>query len=278
MDDTKTRVKEFTRACFAEFFATSIFVCVVTGSVSAAKFSALEHDTGSGLPFQPVGFSLAIGLAITILAFAIGDISGGHMNPAVTLTLAITRNIPPLRAIAFMLSQTTGAIMAGGLIRGAIGKNNYHSGIPYKLPVTPSGGFFLEFLGTTILLFTVLTVAVWASPHADRKATQITSFVRSIIASTAPIPIGLSIVVAHLTIAPFTGCGINPARVVGAVFFYDDMPDHFWIYFIGPFLASCFVPLVYYALYGTIGPVDDNSESLLKSQDPKFSVSETEMV
>jgi len=266
-----SEVKKIARQIFAEFMATCFFVCVVTGSVSAAKYSSMTPDKTEGLPFQPVGFSIAIGSAITILAFAIGDISGGHMNPSVTLTLMITGNTNPFLGIGYMLAQTMGAIMGGGLIRGAVGKDNYHSGIPYDLPCSTAGGFFLEFFGTTILLFTVFMVAIWPSSHADKSGNDLRSFVKSIVASTAPIPIGLSIVVAHLTIAPFTGSGINPARVVGGVFFYEDMPVHFWIYWVGPFLASIFVPLLYFTFYGTLGPVQDIKGLLQSDQNQRFS-------
>ena len=82
----------------------------------------------------------------------------------------------------------------------------------------------------------------------------------STISALAPLPIGLAVAVAHLTLGPLTGCGINPARVIGAVVWegkdwWDGRSGQaFWIYIAGPFAASLVGPLLYAALYGTVSP------------------------
>ena len=82
------------RCAFAEFCATLLFVFFGPGSVSAAVAA-----TGGLGPVEPVNYALSFGWSITILAFSIGDVSGAHINPAVTLSMALTKNISPVRAV-----------------------------------------------------------------------------------------------------------------------------------------------------------------------------------
>jgi len=233
------------RAMFAEFCATALFVFFGAGSVSAAVAAA-------GPAVQPVNYALSFGFAITILAFAVGDVSGAHINPSVTLALAITKNIEPMRAVLYVISQIVGGLVGGGLLRLAVG-DAYRSGIGLSPLVQPGGGFLLELMGTLILIFVVFNVAVWTTNVAEND------FGGTVISSLAPIPIGLAVLVAHLTLGPFTGCGINPARVLGAVVYEDGFWDsrageNFWIYWVGPFLASFIAPLTYLVMEGTLHP------------------------
>eukprot|EP00966_Prymnesium_polylepis_P290134 6702453-Prymnesium_polylepis.1 len=232
--------------CFlAEFFATGLFVFFGAGSVSAAVQAA-------GAVVEPVNYALSFGFAITILAFSIGDVSGAHINPAVTLSLAVTRNISPERAVSFIVAQITGGLFGGGVLRAAIGKEKYKSGIGLAPELNGGSGFIMEYMGTFLLIFVVFNVAVWA-----RKPTD--DFGGGVVAALAPIPIGLAVMVSHLTLGPFTGCGINPARVIGAVVYEDGFWDghagsNFWIYIVGPFVASITTPFVYGLMEGNLTP------------------------
>ena len=157
-----------------------------------------------------------------------------------------------------------------------------------------AGGFFLEFMGTLLLIFVVFNVAVWAGKPLENDIAGSCSLRRvpssccsiglslclrhrrltvsalcllailtisgSTISALAPLPIGLAVAVSHLTLGPLTGCGINPARVIGAVVWegkdwWDGRSGQaFWIYIAGPFAASLVGPLLYAALYGTVSP------------------------
>jgi len=239
-------VPKLARAFLAEFLATLVFVFLGPGSVSAGAFAS------GGDFFQPVGYSLAFGLSITALAFCIGDLSGGHINPAVTLTLTVTRNISLPRCVLYIIAQFLGGLCGGGLLYLAVGKEYYNSGIPAELLISEGGGFIMEFMGTAFLLFTVFCVAVWASKHSEETNSTLEV---STTAALAPIPIGFAVTIAHLVLGPFTGCGINPARVLGAVVYVEEasdrFPSHHWIYWVGPFTASLVVPLIYWLLYGS---------------------------
>ena len=143
-------------------------------------------------------------------------------------------------------------------------------------------------MGTLLLIFVVFNVAVWAGKplendiaglclpvpcpchacavpapctcHACAKPAILCYIAGSTISALAPLPIGLAVAVSHLTLGPLTGCGINPARVIGAVVWegkdwWDGRSGQaFWIYIAGPFAASLVGPLLYAALYGTVSP------------------------
>lgn len=270
-------MKEEARCAFAEFSATLLFVFFGPGSVCAA----LQATGGLG-PVEPVNYALSFGCmfrsasnpltpspapalprarrsagerasiragAITILAFSVGNVSGAHINPAVTLSMMVTKNISPVRGAIYMVAQTVGGLCGGGILRACVGAANFKSGIGLAPTVTAGGGLLLEFVGTLLLIFVVFNVAVWAGS----KNTDLNT---NVISALAPIPIGLAVMVSHLTLGPFTGCGINPARVIGAVVYEENFWDghagkNFWIYIVGPFLASLCGPLFYMVLEGT---------------------------
>jgi aquaporin PIP len=246
---TAARFKEEGRAALAEFFACCFFVFFGAGSVVGALSA-----TGDAGPVEPVNYALSFGFSITVLAFCIGDVSGGHINPAVTVTLAVTRNITVSRAVFYIAAQIAGGIVGGGFLFMSVEKGSYASGIGLASDITPFGGFWLEMMGTLLLLFTVYNVAVWSGKPLEHDLAG------STISALAPLPIGLAVMVSHLTLGPLTGCGINPARVIGAVVWEDEAwwkgrtGEHFWIYMIGPLVAALIAPLTYAALYGTVSP------------------------
>jgi len=243
------RIKQEARAALAEFLACVFFVFFGAGSVVGAVSA-----TGDAGPVEPVNYALSFGFSITILAFSIGDLSGAHINPAVTLSLALSRNLTLTRAFMYIAAQVGGGVVGGGLLFMCVDHDSYHSGIGLASDITPAGGFFLEFMGTLLLVFVVFNVAVWAGKPLENDIAG------STISALAPLPIGLAVAVAHLTLGPLTGCGINPARVIGAVVWegkdwWDGRSGQaFWIYIAGPFAASLVGPLLYAALYGTISP------------------------
>ena len=241
-------VRKLMRCAFAEFCATALFVFFGAGSVSASVQAA---SPGGFIVVEPINYAVSFGFGITILAFAVGDVSGAHINPAVTLALAVTGNLPPLSAVVYVFAQIAGGLLGGGLLLASLGPQLYKSGI--GLNVGASGGLLFEFMGTLLLIFVVFNVAVWSGNPVS------TDFGGTVVSALAPLPIGLAVMVAHLTLGPFTGCGINPARVIGAVvwepgFWEGAAGKSFWIYIVGPFLASLAGPLTYLAMEGTVKP------------------------
>merc|ERR1719199_2292388 len=103
---TAARFKEEGRAALAEFFACCFFVFFGAGSVVGALSA-----TGDAGPVEPVNYALSFGFSITVLAFSIADVSGGHINPAVTVSLAVTRNITGTRLALYIPAQIGGGIV-----------------------------------------------------------------------------------------------------------------------------------------------------------------------
>jgi hypothetical protein len=164
----------------------------------------------------------------------------------------VTKNLTPGKGLCYFVSQCLGALVGGGILRGAVGSTRYMSGIGLSPDLTQFGGCICEFMGTFLLIFTVFFVAVEHSMRNDAEDGLDMGSNSSTITALAPLPIGFSVLIAHLTLAPLTGCGINPARWVGAVVWQSDYDyGAAWIYWVGPFLASFLAPLTYYALYGT---------------------------
>lgn len=193
-----------------------------------------------------VSYSLTFGFLITSLAFSIGDVSGGHINPAITLAMAVTKNITVVQAIVYMIAQFVGGIVGGGLLLATVGEKLYKSGI--GLALEPVQGMLAEFMGTFFLIFVVFNVALWS---AGLEKTDVAG---SVVSGLSPLPIGLTITLIHLAIGSMTGSGINPARVVGAVifekgFFEGSAGKALWIYLVGPFIASFLAPLTFYGMY-----------------------------
>ena len=124
---------------WAEFLACAFFVFFGAGSVSAAV-----KAVGEPVVVEPINYAASFGFAITFLAFAIGDVSGGHINPAVTLALAATGNVTVSRAVLYLIAQFAGGIVGGGVLRACVGPDNYHSGIGLAADLQPAGGFGLE--------------------------------------------------------------------------------------------------------------------------------------
>lgn len=231
--------KELLRAAGCEFIASLFFVFFGAGSVTAPGGSAGNTTTA---------YAIAFGFSITVLAFSIGDVSGGHINPAVTLSMMVTRHISVMQGGVYMVAQFLGAISGGGLLSACVPAEQYNSGIGMSPAVKPEGAFLLEFMGTFFLLFVIYNVAVWSS------GLERSDVAGSVVSGLSPIPIGFTIVVCHLVLGPLTGCGINPSRVVGAVifqkgFFETWAGENFWVYFAGPFTASFVAPLSFYLMY-----------------------------
>jgi glycerol uptake facilitator protein len=145
--------------------------------------------------------SFAFATVVVAAVYALGHISGCHINPAVTLGLAVTGKFPWSRVPAYVGAQVVGAVIGAGAILGVLGTAARDAGLgvaTYAATVSPVQAFFAEFVGTFILVFTVFGVI-------HRKAT----------AGFAGVAIGLVVFAAIIPVAPTTGASINPARTFG---------------------------------------------------------------
>jgi glycerol uptake facilitator protein len=182
----------------AEVIGTAFLVFVGVGSVPAT----LIVNGDSPFTMADLGMiSFAFGTIVVATVYALGHISGNHINPAVTLGLAVTGKFPWAQVPAYIGAQVVGAIVGAAAIVGVLGSKASDVGLgvaAYAEGVGAGQAFVAEFVGTFILVFTVFGVI-------HRKAA----------AGFAGVAIGLVVFAAIIPVAPATGASINPARTVG---------------------------------------------------------------
>jgi glycerol uptake facilitator protein len=182
----------------AEAIGTAFLVFVGVGSVPA---TLIVNGTAPFTMADLGMISFAFATVVVATVYALGHISGNHINPAVTIGLAVTGRFPWSQVPAYLAAQVTGAVVGAGAILGVLGPKASEVGLgvaAYSADVSPVQAFGAEFVGTFILVFTVFGVI-------HRKAA----------AGFAGVAIGLVVFAAIIPVAPTTGASINPARTVG---------------------------------------------------------------
>ena len=214
------------RATFAEFLAVAMFVFLGAGSV------VVTANLTNGELTAPRLFSIALahGFAIAFLAYATANISGGHINPAVTFAALLTKKISASRGIMYAGAQIAGAIVGALLLLATIPDAADTTLGAHALGADVSVGMALimEIVLTFILVFVIFSTAV--DPGG--------------VGPLAPLAIGLAVLVAHLVAVPITGASMNPARSLGPALVAGEWADH-WIYWIGPLIGGGLAGLTY---------------------------------
>lgn len=236
--------------------STSLFHCL-------QSIDVIRDKTGTQASFL-IATSLAFGIGITVLVYTIAPISGGHINPAVTSSLMLLGEISPIHALAYCVTQMLAAILGAALVWGTtnqdivrdvqdgdppfmIGMNAVDSG------TSNGSAFLLEMLGAYLLVITVCMTAVSKN---------------SIAGNVAPIAIGWSVLLAHLLLIPFTGCGINPARVFGPMVIIKAIGvsidyNGWWVYYTAPFVGGALAAGTYKYIF-SLPENDDVAETDVK--------------
>lgn len=219
----------FYRALIAEFIATLLFLYVTVLTVIGYKSqSATDQCGGVGI----LGIAWAFGGMIFILVYCTAGISGGHINPAVTLGLFLARKVSLVRAILYMVAQCLGAICGVGLVKAFQSSyyNRYGGGAnTLDSDYNKGVGLGAEIIGTFVLVYTVFSAT---DPKRNARDSHVPVL--------APLPIGFAVFMVHLATIPITGTGINPARSFGAAVIYnnDKAWDDQWIFWVGPFIGA----------------------------------------
>lgn len=203
-----------------------------------------------------ITIAIAFGFGISVLIYGIGHISGGHINPAVTLAFMALGKQSPVAGLLYMASQFFGAVIGSFIVWGGSAgltsgcddesyvdgvcasslKSNGDYGPAFNIGINTvnarlslGGAFLLELVGTYLLVITVMLAAV---------------HVKSTAGNCAPIAIGWAVMLCHINLVPFTGCGINPARSFGPMI-VDSIGGlssnvwirGWWIYYTAPFVG-----------------------------------------
>ncbi|HEY6561685.1 MAG TPA: aquaporin Z [Polyangiaceae bacterium] len=230
-----------TRRMMAEAFGT---FWLVFGGCGSAVLAAGVPNVGIGF----MGVSLAFGLTVMTMAYAIGHISGCHLNPAVSIGLTVGKRFPARELPAYIGGQLVGAIVASAVLyaiasgaqgfdlAGGFASNGYgeHSPGGYSL--------FAAFLAELVLTFFFLFVILGAT---DSRAP----------AGFAPIPIGFALCLIHLIAIPVTNVSVNPARSTGPALFAGDWAlTQLWLFWLAPIAGAALAGVVYPALFGSQAP------------------------
>jgi aquaporin Z len=227
---------DLNRRCVAEFIGT---FWLVFGGCGSAVLAAAFPDVGIGL----LGVSLAFGLTVLTMAYAIGHISGCHLNPAVSIGLVAGGRFKAAELAPYIISQVLGGIAGAGVLyliasgkadfklADGFASNGYgeHSPGGYSL----LAGFVAEFVLTFMFLLIILGVT-------DKRAPQ----------GFAPIAIGLGLTLIHLIGIPVTNLSVNPARSTGpAVFVMGWALTQLWLFWLAPIIGAAVAGVVYRSVF-----------------------------
>jgi MIP family channel proteins len=211
------------RACIAEAIGTFALCFIGAGSI------VLNTKTGGAVGL--IGIALAHGLILSVMISALGGVSGGHFNPAVTIGFLVTKKQEVGAGISYIISQLIGATVAGLLLRIIFAPDVWqkaHLG-------TPMLGDGVSF-GTGILVEIVLTfflvTAIWGTAVDDRKP------------DVGGFAIGLTIAADILMGGPLTGASMNPARTFGPALAGGGFDNHL-VYWIGPIIGAVLAAVLY---------------------------------
>jgi aquaporin Z len=228
----------------AEFLGTFVLVFGGAGSaVLAANFPA--DDAGNPLGIGLLGVSLAFGLTVLTMAYAVGHVSGGHFNPAVTIGAAIAGRFAWKDTVGYIATQVVAAIAAAAVLfvvaSGAEGFSASESGFATNgFGERSPGGYGLvaalviEIVLTAIFLYVILGVTDTRAPKGF-----------------APIAIGLSLTLIHLVSIPVTNTSVNPARSIGpALFAGGEAVGQLWLFIVAPIVGAAIAGVTYKLLLG----------------------------
>src|SRR5215510_14756873 len=216
----------------AEFIGT---FWLVFGGCGSAVLAAAFPNVGIGL----LGVSLAFGLTVLTMAYAIGHISGCHLNPAVSIGLTAARRFPASELPAYLVAEVLGGIAGAGVLyliasdkpgfdmAGGLASNGYAAHSP--------GGYSLiaALVAEVVLTFFFLMIILGAT---DKRAPQ----------GFAPIAIGLGLTLIHLIGIPVTNVSVNPARSTGPAIFVGGWAlSQLWLFWVAPILGAALAGITY---------------------------------
>src|SRR3954454_1112725 len=220
------------RRAIAEFIGT---FWLVFGGCGSAVLAAAFPNVGIGL----LGVSFAFGLTVLTMAYAIGHVSGCHLNPAVSVGLMVAKRFPASELWAYVVAQVAGGIVAAAVLyviasgkagfdlAGGFASNGYAAHSP--------GGYSLVacLVAEVVLTFMFLMIILGAT---DRRAPQ----------GFAPIAIGLGLTLIHLIGIPLTNLSVNPARSTGPALFVGGWAvEQLWLFWVAPILGAAIAGVAY---------------------------------
>ncbi len=207
------------RVLAAEFAGTFMLVASILG---AAFYAFNAPDGGTGI----LGVALSVGFTVSALAYAIGHISGGHFNPAVTLGHVAGGRVATNSAVGYILAQCAGAVAACAVLAliggtpASFGANGY--GELSMTQAALSSVFLIEMLLTGFLVFVIVGATSRRAP-----------------AGFAPIVVGATLAMAHIIAIPISNTSVNPARSLGSAVFGGSLAlSQLWLFWVAPIVGG----------------------------------------
>jgi aquaporin Z len=229
------------RSLFAELLGTAALVFFAVGTATLSfGFKMTGTSTSAGV----VTTALAFGLVLMVLVYAIGPVSGCHVNPAVTIAFLVARRIALRDAIGYWAAQFVGAIAGAAALYGVVSSTPHYStstvglgtdgfGKHSMIGLDATGAFVAEVVLTALFVFVILAVT--------RRASN---------ATVAGLVIGFSLALVHLVGIPLDGTSVNPARSLGpAVFVGGAALSQLWLFIVAPLVGGVIAAVLYMALY-----------------------------
>ncbi len=246
MSDTPTTVHKFA----AEAVGTFVLVLFGCGSAAIASQAAGNAESISDFSNLPsiVSIGLTFGLAVMVMAYAVGRISGGHFNPAVSIGAALGGRMAWSQVPVYIAAQLAGAIAGAGILMAlllgfdgfdafddSIGANGWgDEGTGYAL----WAAILIELILTAVFVLVILAVTDERNEHP----------------AMAPLAIGLALAAIHFVSIPATGTSVNPARSIGPALFSGTEPlIQVWVFILGPLLGAVVAGFAYPGLFGRAG-------------------------
>lgn len=225
------------KRALAEFFGT---FWLVFGGCGAAVLDAAFPSLGIGF----LGVAFAFGLTVLTMAFAIGHISGCHLNPAVSAGLVAGKRFPASEFLPYVVAQVLGGIAGAGVLYViASGKAGFDASAGFASngygAHSPGGYSLLSCLVAEIVLTFFFLIIIMGSTH------------KNVPAGFAPIPIGLGLTLIHLIGIPVTNLSVNPARSTAPAIFAGGWAlQQLWLFWVAPIIGGVLAGAVYRVLWG----------------------------
>lgn len=223
------RSRSFWTEVFAEFLATLLFLFMVCGTVLPWNYN----------PPSVMHIAFSHGLSIATLAMSVLHISGGQLNPAVTISMMAVGRVSVLKALCFIIAQCTGAICGAAIVYGITPSQSVGS-LGVTAPandVTTAQAFVTELVLTYILVFAIFAI---------------TDPSRGMTGYGVPLGIGITVFICLMHGIPSSGASLNPARTLGPAVIMNSWKDH-WIYWIAPTAGGLLATATYQLLFAGQG-------------------------
>lgn len=211
---------------------TGTMVLVLMGCGSAVFAGNVADTVGAGV--GTIGVALAFGLSVVAMAYTIGNISGCHINPAITLGVYLSKRMSGKDAAMYMVFQVIGAIIGSAILYALISTGAHNGPTDTGSNTFDNGEMLQAFIAE--MVFTFIFVLVVLGSTDEKKGAG----------SLAGLAIGLTLVLVHIVCIPITGTSVNPARSIGpALFDGGQALSQLWLFIIAPFVGAALSALVW---------------------------------